>query len=421
MRTQWQLSALKHLFYASDDVLLKTEKYTPQDPHQPTQQKGACFYQNAFLQQSYTLVSAPRVEAGWRAWNAHCANDLQRHIVVNSLDEVIHYCQCDRRAFYYSVLFLDRFVALTGDCVRETCQKYASCLPEHRYPLEGAAQNCFGPKAIRALFLQVVIVCAMISCKIYNTYPPRISKVLLCINPSDRPSIQDFSMLEFLVCTTLKFEFHRAASPLVYLETLLALLGGEEQQSLSHIEKAEEVLFQYGDYSEEELREMQAAQRIHHARSRHHATYHPDGAADGGESGPWTAFGNIANLLSDLVVRGHCGASGENKENQRQAHGVPAPVMALAIVLYTAKLTATALPPVLLRVLPENLRGAFPCAEPRAVTYERHSACLLHYYAHLLEETQLGTPAAMNTALIEVENCFSAFKLKKRTSGRWSS
>lgn len=78
--------------------------------------------------------------------------------------------------------------------------------------------------SIRTFFTQVIAVCCMLGCKFIDTYPPHMSKIMLCLRADNSFTPNAFTALELFVLKTLSYKTQSTTVNEV-VDTLLDLLA----------------------------------------------------------------------------------------------------------------------------------------------------------------------------------------------------
>ncbi|EPY17900.1 hypothetical protein STCU_10328 [Strigomonas culicis] len=361
-------------------------------------------------------------EMGWDAWNVLCADRLNRSIIINSMDEVVHYVHCDRKAFYFAAMYLDLFVRETRADPLRFCQDVRAAL-SHRYAPQPGAETT--PAIARAIFMQVVLVCAMLACKVHQTYPPTIEKIILCLHEEDRfANPADFTRLELRVSHLLGFNFLREEeNALSMLELLLDACGGAQAAAARREAMYTQQMRELGGrsaYLADEVQQRLQLYREHDGR--------PPAAGGGGGGAPigrdeeYELFCCIANLLCDLAVRGLVGDSATRRRGagapppEARMLRIPATVLVTSILFVTAELTHAVLPPPLAALYEAHAGGSNSGVWQLPAAVDGPAAPALEHYVRLLQVRHLPPSATapsedcLAVAYEEVKRCFQACK-----------
>lgn len=331
----------------------------------------------------------PSVIRGWECWTASCKEGLSRALIVNSMDDIVQYCGCSRNAFYAAVAYLDHFVALATDPVAScrhylvSVQRAAGCKVDPMAEVK--------PQVMCSFFTQVIAVCAMLGCKNIDTYPPRLCKMMLCLQPETRMTPSQFTLLELHVLQTLEF----ALQPVTVnelVDTLLRMGGGDDLEQEEEEEYYVKLLKQRSDtetYLYPQVEERLLAHR--QARSQEaalsilatgnstaslrsgketdvdlHSAGGDDERQNRGESRhpkEWQRLCSFARFICDLMIRGRNVPAPLSPQPDRPSSNKPkavqCPVLeihptitALAIIAVTAEVFKISLPQPLFALLP---------------------------------------------------------------------
>ncbi|CCW63413.1 unnamed protein product [Phytomonas sp. EM1] len=333
-------------------------------------------------------VYGPEVKGGWRIWTRACKEGLSRPLIINSIDEIVNFCGCSRNAFYTAVAYLDRFVALATDPVA-SCRNFLESVFQGGSGGGGGGGGGGGASAaslstfnidyqtLCTYLTQVIAACAMLGCKFVETYPPRVNKVLMCLQAESRLSQEDFWMLEIHVLSTLRYRLQPVTvSELV--ETLLCFGGGDGLERECSVEYYTQLL--HGRARSEPHLAPQVYKRIlqHRECASRYASAEGVAAEDPRASQPastsgagsnrskWQQLCMLARFICDMMIRGSPSANSSRGGNA--THGgvessvscfldIPPSLLAVAIVVVTAEVLRTPLPEPLFALLPPSYQA----------------------------------------------------------------
>ncbi|CCW70895.1 unnamed protein product [Phytomonas sp. Hart1] len=356
-----------------EDWFLSGPRMEPQQPVRLSSNSNLTQWRHSALSRMLKNdVYGPEVKEGWRIWTRACKEGLSRPLIINSIDEIVHFCGCSRNAFYSAVAYLDRFVALATDPVL-SCRDFLKRILQGRSGASATLHPTFtiDYQTLCTYLTQVIAACAMLGCKFVETYPPRVNKVLMCLQAESRLSQGDFWMLEIHVLSTLRYQMQPVTTNEL-VETLLCFGGGDGLERECSVEYYTHLL--HGRARSEPHLAPQVYKRILQHRecaSRYAATESsvteiPRSPISGGSplSTPsyrskWHQLCMLARFICDMMIRGSPTASASPSASSDLSCflDVPPALSAVAIVVVTAEVLRTPLPVPLFSLLPSSYQA----------------------------------------------------------------